>query len=416
MVTGMKNKELKPKIRFRNFTKEWEKHKLEDLGSATGGTSIESEFSIGERYKVISIGSYSENGKYNDQGIRAKLSDKTKKRILNKDDLTMILNDKTSSGKIIGRTLLIDKSDLYVFNQRTQRIEPYHDKYNATFLYEMLNAPKIREKIFKQSQGNTQIYVNWSTIKELEYMIPKLEEQVKLGNTFKKMDNLILAQQQKYNKLVNIKNALLEKMFPKGRNDVPEIRFKGFSENWEKTKLHELGNIQTGNTPSTAIKEYYSNNGMQWVTPTDIVSNIIKNTDKKLSEHGVKVGRVVPGNTILITCIASIGKNAIVLEESAFNQQINSLTPYFEKHDPYFLLTYSNKWSETMKKEAGGLTFQIVNKTEFSEIETKIPTTKEEEMAIGKLFEKLDYLITLQQKKITKLKNIKESMLEKMFI
>ena len=150
----------------------------------------------GEKYRVISIGSYSENSTYNDQGIRAKLSDKTKKRILNKDDLTMILNDKTSSGRIIGRVLIIDKSDLYVFNQRTQRIEPYHDKYDATFLYEMLNAPKIRNKIFKQSQGNTQIYVNWSNIKEIEYMIPNFEEQVKLGHMFKRIDNLITLHQQ----------------------------------------------------------------------------------------------------------------------------------------------------------------------------------------------------------------------------
>lgn len=173
----------------------WEQRKLGELGVATSGTSIESEFVEGEKYKVISIGSYSENSTYNDQGIRAKLSDKTKKRILNKDDLTMILNDKTASGRIIGRVLIIDKSNLYVFNQRTQRIEPYHDKYDATFLYEMLNAPQIRDKVFKQSQGNTQIYVNWSTIKELEYMIPNLEEQVKLGHMFKQIDNLITLHQ-----------------------------------------------------------------------------------------------------------------------------------------------------------------------------------------------------------------------------
>ena len=126
----------------------WEQRKLDEFGISTSGTSIESEFGEGEKYKVISIGSYSENSTYNDQGIRAKLSDKTKKRVLNKGDLTMILNDKTSSGRIIGRVLIIDKSDMYVFNQRTQRIEPYHDKYDAIFLYEMLNAPQIRNKIF----------------------------------------------------------------------------------------------------------------------------------------------------------------------------------------------------------------------------------------------------------------------------
>lgn len=200
-------------IRFKGFVDTWKQRKLEEVGLATGGTSIESEFKKGEKYKVISIGSYSENSTYNDQGIRAKLSDKTKKRILNKDDLTMILNDKTASGRIIGRVLIIDKSDMYVFNQRTQRIEPYRDKYDATFLYEMLNAPQIRNKIFKQSQGNTQIYVNWSTIKELKYMIPNLDEQKQLGNMFKKIDNLIILNQRKLENLKNIKKSLLEKMF-----------------------------------------------------------------------------------------------------------------------------------------------------------------------------------------------------------
>ncbi len=137
----------------------WEQRKLKDFGQATGGTSIESEFSEDGIYKVISIGSYSENSVYTDQGIRAIDSEKTRKRILNKGDLTMILNDKTASGNIIGRVLNIEESGVYVYNQRTERIEVDSSKYDSTFLYQMLNAPSIREKIIKQSQGNTQIYV-----------------------------------------------------------------------------------------------------------------------------------------------------------------------------------------------------------------------------------------------------------------
>ena len=192
----MENKSLKPKIRFKGFTEAWGQCKLNDFGDSTSGTSIESEFVDNGKYKVISIGSYSEDSTYNEQGLRAKESDKTKKRVLNENDLTMILNDKTSSGRIIGRVLLIENSDLYVFNQRTQRIEPNTEKYDSLFLYEMLNAPLIRNKIFKSSQGNTQIYVNWSNIKELEYCVPNLQEQKKLGYLFKQVDNLITLHQQ----------------------------------------------------------------------------------------------------------------------------------------------------------------------------------------------------------------------------
>ena len=186
-----------PKIRFKGFNDVWEQRKLEDFGKATGGTSIESEFSENGIYKVISIGSYSENSKYNDQGIRAILSDKTKEKILNKSDLTMILNDKTANGRIIGRVLYIDKSGTYVYNQRTERIEIYKEYFEPIFIYQLLNAPQIRNKIIKQSQGNTQIFVNWNGIKNTDYLVPSKTEQVKLGELFTNLDNLITLHQRK---------------------------------------------------------------------------------------------------------------------------------------------------------------------------------------------------------------------------
>ena len=202
-----------PQIRFEGFTEDWEQRKLEDFGKATGGTSIESEFTEDGIYKVISIGSYSENSVYNDQGIRAIKSDKTNNRVLNRNDLTMILNDKTTSGNIIGRVLLIEESGIYVYNQRTERIEINLDEYDPVFLYEMLNAPNIREKIIKQAQGNTQIYVNWTAISLLEYMIPSKEEQVKIGEYLHSIGNLITLHQRKCDELKEVKKFMLQNMF-----------------------------------------------------------------------------------------------------------------------------------------------------------------------------------------------------------
>ncbi len=210
-----KNGEKFPEIRFKGFTEAWEQRKLGDFGKATGGTSIESEFSEDGIYKVISIGSYSENSVYNDQGIRAIKSDKTSNRVLNRNDLTMILNDKTTSGNIIGRVLLIEESGIYVYNQRTERIEINLDEYDSVFLYEMLNAPNIREKIIKQAQGNTQIYVNWTAISLLKYMIPSKEEQVKIGEHLHSISNLITLHQRKCDTLKELKKYMLQNMFPK---------------------------------------------------------------------------------------------------------------------------------------------------------------------------------------------------------
>lgn len=193
----------------------------------------------------------------------------------------------------------------------------------------------------------------------------------------------------------------------------PKIRFKGFTDDWEQRELKDIGDILTGSTPSTQHEEYYSQNGTLWVTPTDIDSNIIKNTAKKLSDKGVKVARIVPANTILVTCIASIGKNALTLEKSSFNQQINSLTPYKE-YNPYFILTESSIWSKKMKQQGASGMMQMINKNEFSELETFVPN-KQEQDKIGKLFTNLDNLITLHQRKCDKLVELKKSLLEKMF-
>ena len=202
-----------PNIRFQGFTDDWEQRKLSEFGEATGGTSIESEFSADGIYKVISIGSYSEDNIYRDQGIRAVRSDKTINRILNKGDITMILNDKTASGNIIGRVLLIEESGVYVYNQRTERIEVGSENYNSQFIYTMLNAPEIRDKIIKQSQGNTQIYVNWTTVSQTDYLVPQIEEQIKIGEYFKSIDNLITLHQRKVENLKNLKKYMLQNMF-----------------------------------------------------------------------------------------------------------------------------------------------------------------------------------------------------------
>src|SRR5699024_10733803 len=116
-------------------------------------------------------------------------------------------------------------------------------------------------------------------------------------------------QERKIAKVKALKSAYLNEMFPQEGETVPKRRFKGFEGEWKKKRLNELGEILTGSTPSTNILEYYADDGVPWVTPTDIKGNVTLVTDKHLSEEGQKVARIVPENTILVTSIASIGKN-----------------------------------------------------------------------------------------------------------
>lgn len=118
---------------------------------------------------------------------------------------------------------------------------------------------------------------------------------------------------------------------------VPQVRFRGFVGEWEEQRLGDIGVIITGSTPPTSDIGNYSDNGMMWVTPTDINGITISTTAKRLSNKGQKIARIVPQGSILVTCIASIGKNTMVMSRASFNQQINAVVPN-ESNDSYFLL------------------------------------------------------------------------------
>ena len=282
------------------------------------------------------------------------------------------------------------------------------------YLTTVLKGPAVEDFIRKNPTIGAQPNLSLEQVNNLDISYPKYEEQVKIGEYFKSLDHLITLHQRKCDETKELKKYMLQKMFPKNGEKNPEIRFEGFTDDWEQRKLGELGEIMTGSTPSTSKPEYYSENGIPWVTPTDIDALTISDTPRKLSEEGIKVGRVVPANTILCTCIASIGKNALLMVKGSFNQQINSLTPSAE-NDSYFLLTESELWSEKMKRMAASGTMQIVNKTEFSELVTMVPSLDEQKI-IGFYFRNIDNLITLHQRKCEKLKELKKFMLQNMFV
>ena len=194
---------------------------------------------------------------------------------------------------------------------------------------------------------------------------------------------------------------------------VPNIRFNGFEDEWRRITISEVGSVATGNTPSTKQARYYSKKGVPWITPSNIEKNGKVYNVKYLSNEGEKIGRIVPKGSVLVTSIASIGKNTLLKEDSAFNQQINAITPN-KKYNSYFLYTACNQVSKKMKDIASAGTMQIVNKKEFSRMLIICPLLLEQEK-IGNFFAKLDKLLDLQQQKIDKLELLKKTLLQKLF-
>lgn len=194
----------------------------------------------------------------------------------------------------------------------------------------------------------------------------------------------------------------------------PQLRFKGFTDSWEQRKLGELGKIYTGNTPKTSDLDNWTDNkeGHIWITPTDIDKLIMSDSDRHLSEQGWSKARKIPENSVLITSIASIGKNAINAVPVAFNQQINAIVP--EKNDSYFILSAMIKDTARFASVAGQTATAIINKTTFEKYQIATPSY-EEQQKIGAFFKQLDDTITLHQRKLAKLKKLKQGYLQKMF-
>ncbi|MGP9638069.1 restriction endonuclease subunit S, partial [Psychrobacter sp. AOP3-A1-26] len=394
----MSIKQRTPQIRFTGFSEDWTLRTMEDFGSSVGGTSLESEFAKTGKYKVISIGSYSKNSTYTDQGIRASENEKTKKKVLNKNDLAMVLNDKTLAGNIIGRTLLIDEDEKYVFNQRTQRLILDQQKYYPKFMYQMLNADNIREKIVKSSQGNTQIYVNWSGIKHLEYTLPNsMQEQTAIGNLFQNIDQTIALQRRKHEQTQTLKKSLLSKMFPQKEQRQPEIRLEGFSGDWVEMTIGSISNVFSGGTPSVGHSEYYGGK-IPFIRSGEVSSH---KTELFITEEGLlnsSAKLVSKGDVLYALYGATSGEVSISKINGAINQAILAIIPskgYNSEFIAYWLrMNKGNIVNTYLQGGQGNLSGGIIKS-----LLIKLPSFKEQ-TAIGQFFKQLDNTLSLQAKQL----------------
>ena len=230
-----------PILRFKGFTDAWEQRKLENLSEHKSGTSIEKYFSSDGLYKVISIGSYGLNNEYIDQGIRAVKNKTTESKLVRSGQLTMVLNDKTANGNLIGRCLLISTDNEFIVNQRTEIIIPGPD-LNGNYAYYYLNGP-FRSKVKRIAQGGTQIYVNYSSVKKQKINYPIKDEQIKISKLLKIIKKLITLYEKKKQLLTQLKQGIVNFLITKN-GQKPQLRFIGFNNNWESKSFEKLLNYE----------------------------------------------------------------------------------------------------------------------------------------------------------------------------
>lgn len=381
-----------PAIRFKGFTAPWEQRKLGELCNITTGKLDANAMEADGQYEFYTSG-----------------ADvfKINKAAFEGPAITIAGN-----GNVGYMHLADGKFNAY---QRTYVLTNF--SADRQFLYAAIGN-ELPTKIQEEVRGSGIPYIVLNTLTDLEIPFPPKEEQVAIGENFRVLDKLITLHQRKSEKLLTIKKSMLEKMFPKKGSCYPEIRFKGFTAPWEQRKLGDVADIIGGGTPSTGNPSYWDGN-IDWYAPAEIANQIFVNSSqRKITELGYEncSAKMLPLGTVLFTSRAGIGKTAILTKKGCTNQGFQSIVPHYGKLDSYFIFSRTDELKQYGELVGAGSTFVEVSGKQMAAMTLMMPPTLREQQTVGQFFSELDTLITLHQRKLKKLHNIKKSMLEKMFV
>ena len=256
-----------------------------------------------------------------------------------------------------------------------------------------------------------------TTIGNINIFIPNNEnEQKKIVDCFSSLDDLINAVADKIETLKEYKKGLMQQLFPAKGKTIPAIRFPEFQNapDWQETALENIGEIVTGNTPSTKEPNNYGGDRL-FVSPADISDKrYVSQTKTTLSEKGFRLSRHIKENSILFVCIGStIGKVAQNTRECATNQQINSIMPY-KGHVADFVYSILEHYAPQIASIAGNQAVPIINKTLFSSVSLLMPKENEQQK-IADCLSSVDELISTETAKLDQLKAHKKGLMQQLF-
>ena len=285
------------------------------------------------------------------------------------------------------------------------------DNLDPAFLAINISNGKPHFDMAKMAQGKTIVHLHNTDLEKIELIFPNLNEQVAISSLFIQLDNLITLQQRKIEKLINVKKSMLENMFPQKNESVPKIRFTGFTAPWEQRKLGDLGSVamcrrifkhQTSDSGDIPFFKIGTFGG----TPDAYISQELFEDFKTKYPYPEK-------GDILISASGSIGRTVEFTGKDEYFQDSNIV---WLKHDENITNKFLKHLYEVIEW-AGieGSTIKRLYNENILKTEVMIPSVSEQEK-ISEILDSIDNLITLHQLKLEKLKNIKKSMLEKMFV
>lgn len=403
----------KPNIRFAGFEDDWEQRKLGKLGSLKNGMNF-SKDAMGHGFPFVNLQNIFGSNVVNVNELG--LADATEKQLLEYSLLEGDVLFVRSSVKLegVGEAALVPEN----LENTTYSgfIIRFRDEYglNNDFKQYIFGTPKVRNQIMAQATNSANKNISQGVLENLTFEVPSFYEQAKIGEYFSNIDHLITLHQRKCDELKKVKKFMLQKMFPKKGEKNPEIRFDGFTNDWEQRKLSEL--LEKYEDPVEIPHDGYERVGIR---------SHAKGTFHSFVEPGkelntAKMHRVAADKFILNITFAWEHAVAITDENDAgklvshrfpqfsFNPELKS---HFFK---YLMLDKKFKEHLELSSPGGAGRNRVLKISDMLKYEIKLPSI-EEQVKIGEYFDKLDTLITLHQRKSEELKNVKKYMLQNMF-
>ena len=395
----------KPRIRFKGFTEDWEQRKLSDITEIVMGQSPSSKnYTDNPNDNILVQG----NADLKDGKVVPRLWTKEITKTIDKDGIILTVRApvgdvaRTDYKVVLGRGVAGIKGNDYIY-QFLQKLQ--NNRYWVSL-----------------SSGSTFESINSNDIKDLIIDIPSVEEQTKISMLLNNVNSIITLHQRKLEKLKLAKKALLQKLFPKNGSQFPEIRFKGFTDAWEQRKLRNLLEQPITDGPHETPELY--NSGITFISVDAIVDNKIDFTkmrgyiSKEYDDICAKKYKPQINDVYLVKSGATIGKVAIVDTYDDFNiwsplaaMRCGSITnPYFL----YILLQTQDLQSQVFNKASHG-TQPNLSMRQLEQFTCKVPKIEEQKL-ISRFLKQLDDVITLHQRKLDKLQDMKKGLLQKMFV
>lgn len=418
----MKEDKKVPQLRFPEFTDAWKQCKLSDLVNVIDGDRgknypTEADFEPHGHTLFLNASNVTIDGFLFDtnQFITEEKSNSMGSGKIIKDDI--IITSRGSLGHIAW------------YNDSVQQVMPHlrinsgmlilRNKANVktSYLHQFMKSDKGKAQIVFMSFGSAQPQLTKKGVESFTVNYPiDTEEQIKIGAFFSKLDNTITLQQRKLNSLQKLKKGLLQKMFPKKGENIPEIRFPEFSDAWKQRKLCEFVNFYSG---LTYKPEDVNQIGTFVLRSSNVKNGEILDADNVyVNEDIAKSEKVQLGDIIVVVRNGSrdlIGKHATV-KRSMPNTVIGAFMTGIRAKEYSFVnaLLDTNQFEKEINKNLGATINQITGYM-FSNMSFTIPS-EEEQHKIGSFFTQLDNTITLQQRKLESLQKLKKGLLQQMFI